>query len=68
MKKITERKLCNKCDCGELVSTGASRTNSFATYYDHRCKDCGAEATLVGTFFPRVFYEFDDNECEDRFV
>ena len=62
MEKLTEvstyrvRMMCDKCEGGEMVSTGASLMSNPPQYI-HRCNGCGYETSyLGGKNYPYIKY------------
>lgn len=64
MKQITTRQRCPACP-GEMICTGQGTSNSFKTFWQHKCNQCERLQTYESSY-PRKHLEFEDQEKEVR--
>lgn len=50
-------KVCDKCKKGLLIATGTAMSETFHSYWEHICNECGATVTIRDERYPHEITE-----------
>jgi len=65
VKHVIVRKKCSNCNEGEMAFDGSAYSNTWGTYYKHKCTKCDKKEDLPEAF-PHDYIKWEDNEKQEE--